>query len=123
MLLSIKDYMDILDYYNIDYGVNDSKNSLKKKTEKIIAEKLCRCIKAVPNKGKSETRPIGICVWSVIQKKNLGIHKFTCKNKKELKSKHPAQSNKAKLYKIKKGKLGLTHKKKPITKTHKKPIF
>jgi hypothetical protein len=82
MLLSIKDYKDILNYYNIDYGVNYTKISLKKITEKIIAEKLCSCIKAVSNKGKSETRPIGICLWSVIQKKNLGIHKFTCKNKK-----------------------------------------
>tara|TARA_B110000211_G_C13941068_1_gene491686 strand:- start:378 stop:749 length:372 start_codon:yes stop_codon:yes gene_type:complete len=123
MLLSIKDYIDILDYYNIDYGKNYTKNSLKKMTEKIIAEKLCRCIKAVPNKGRPETRPIGICRWSVIQKKNLEIHNFTCKKKKELKAKHPTHSNKAKLYKIIKGKLGLTHKKKPITKTLKKSIF
>lgn len=123
MLLSIKDYTDILDYYYIDYGVNYTKNSLKKMTEKIIAEKLCRCIKGVPNKEKTETRPISICLWSVIQKKNLGIHKFTCKKKKELKAKHPTHSNKGKLYKIIKGRLGLTHKNKPITKTQKKPIF
>jgi hypothetical protein len=123
MALSIKDYTDILDYYYIDYGVNYTKISLRKMTEKIIAEKLCSCIKAVPNKGKTASRPIGICLYSVIQKKNLGIHKFTCKKKKKLKAKHPTHSNKGKLYKIINGNLGLTHKKKPITKTHKKPNF
>lgn len=119
MLLSIKDYIEILEYYNIDYSENYTKNSLKKMTEKIIAEKLCRCIKSVPNKRRPETRPIGICRWSVIQKKNLGIHNFTCKKKKELKATH---SNKMKLYKIKR-KLRLTYKKKPITKTLKKSNF
>ena len=119
MLLSSQDYKDILDYYSIDYGVNYSKKSLKKITEKIIAEKLCRCIKAVPNKGRTESRPIAICRWSVVQKKNLGIHNFTCKKKKQLKPRHPTRGNREKLYKTINGKLVLTAKKKRNTKTKK----
>tara|TARA_B100000780_G_scaffold102716_1_gene71857 strand:+ start:3979 stop:4353 length:375 start_codon:yes stop_codon:yes gene_type:complete len=118
MLLSSQDYKDILNHYQIEYG-DSNKKTLKKMTEKIIAEKLCRCIKAVPNKGRPESRPIGICRWSVLQKKNLGIHKFTCKKKKELKPRHPTHGNKEKLYKIINGKLGLTAKTKLNKKTKK----
>lgn len=119
MLLSYQDYVDILKYYNIHYEENYSKKKLKKMTEKIIAEKLCRCIKAVPNKGRPESRPIAICRWSVLQKKNLGIHKFTCKKKKELRARHETHTNKDKLYKTINGNLKLTHKNKPNTNTKK----
>ena len=80
-------------------------------TEKIIANKLCRCIKKVPNDNLPESRAIGICNYSVIKKKNLGIYKFSCKNKKELKLKTNSKSNTDKIYKTVNGKLGLIPKK------------
>lgn len=69
MKLTKQDYKDILNFYAIDYSEDLPRKLLKKMTEKIIAEKLCRCIKKVPNKDYPESRAIGICNWSVIKKK------------------------------------------------------
>ena len=93
MRLSLNEYKSILKYYNID--ITGMKNSIIKKTaEDILAEKLCRCIKAVNmTKSKSmtktkskrlETKAIAVCKNSVFTKKNLKISKFTCKKKAEL---------------------------------------
>ena len=81
-----------------------------KMCEKIIAEKLCSCIKKVPNKDLPESRAIGICNWSVVQKKNIGIYKFSCKKKKELKLKNNTNPNKDKIYKIVNGRLNIKNK-------------
>ena len=52
MKLSKKqDYIDILNFYTINFSEDLPIKLLKKMTEKIIAEKLCRCIKKVPNEG------------------------------------------------------------------------
>jgi len=110
MKLAKNDYMDILKYYNINFSEELPINLLKKMTEKLIAEKLCRCIKKVPNEGFPESRAIGICNWSVVQKKNLGIYKFSCKKKKELKLKKNANKNDDKIYKTVKGRLGIKNK-------------
>ena len=110
MKLIKEDYVDILKFYNINFSENLPIKILKKMTEKIIAEKLCRCIKKVPNEGKPESRAIGICNWSVVQKKNLGIYRFSCKKKKELKLKKTANNKDDKIYKKVKGKLGLLNK-------------
>ena len=80
--LSTRDYKAILRFYNIDYS------NMKNKQVKIIAEnalatKLCRCIKKVD--PKDEAKSIGICTDSVIGKKGLAIHGFTCKKKPKLK--------------------------------------
>lgn len=80
--LSTRDYKAILRFYDIDYS------RMKNKQVKIIAEnalatKLCRCIKKVD--PKDEARSIGICTDSVIGKKGLAIHGFTCKKKPKLK--------------------------------------
>ncbi len=69
MKLSKQDYIDILNFYIINFSENLPKKILKKMTEKIIAEKLCRCIKKVPNEGFPISRAIGICNHSVLQKK------------------------------------------------------
>jgi hypothetical protein len=83
MRLSLNDYKSILKYYNID--IIGMKNSIiKKNAEDILAEKLCRCIKAVDKtKSKNETKAIAVCKNSVLTKKNLKISKFTCKTKKQ----------------------------------------
>ena len=84
MNLTKSDYKNILMYYNINFSDNLSLTTLKKMVEKIIAEKLCRCIKKVPNENNPESRAIGICNYSVIKRKNLKINSFTCKNKPKL---------------------------------------
>ena len=62
------------------------KKQIKELAEKILADKLCKCIKSVDKyyKDPDEKRAIAICSRSVIQKKKLSVHKFTCKKKREL---------------------------------------
>ena len=96
MNLSKQDYMQLLEYYAIQTKSNASLSSLKKAAEKIIAQKLCSCVKKVPNKNKPESRAIGICNYSIIQRKNLKINGFTCKKKMRLKT---SKTNKNKLLK------------------------
>ena len=83
MYLSKKDYLKILDFYNIKYTNATSFKTIQSKAEKILAEKLCRCIKKVklPN-DISEQRQIGICVNSVLKTKGIkSSTRFTCKKK------------------------------------------
>jgi hypothetical protein len=80
--LSTGDYKAILRFYEIDYSNMKSKN-VKLLAESALATKLCRCIKKVD--PKDESRSIGICTDSVIRKKGLAIHGFTCKKKPKLK--------------------------------------
>jgi len=119
MKLTRQDYIDILNFYAINFSQYLPIKILKKMSEKIIAEKLCRCIKKVPNKGLPESRAIGICNNSVVQKKNLGIYKFSCKKKKELKLKNNSYPNEDKIFKTVNGILGLKPKKQ-TKKTRKK---
>lgn len=96
MNLSKQDYRQLLEYYAIQTKSNASLSSLKKAAEKIIAQKLCSCVKKVPNKNNPESRAIGICNYSIIQRKNLKINGFTCKKKMRLKT---SKTNKNKLFK------------------------
>ena len=76
MSLVLKDYRAILNFYGINNkGLNNE--TIKKKAEKILAEKLCKCIKKV-NKN-DEKKSIAICRSSVLQRKGIDMHKFTCK--------------------------------------------
>ena len=95
MDLTKEDYIKILNYYNIPIK-NTRTSYVKKMAEKIIAKKLCSCIKKVPNANNPESRAIGICIYSILQKKHLKINGFTCKKKMMLKS---SKNNKHKLYK------------------------
>jgi hypothetical protein len=86
MRLSLNEYKSILKYYNID--ITGMKQSIiRKQAEDILAEKLCRCIKAVDKSkaktksNREETKAIAICKNSIFTKKNLKISKFTCKKK------------------------------------------
>jgi len=117
MNLRKDDYINILEYYNIKINKKKSLSSVKKMVEKIIAEKLCSCIKKVPNQDKddNESRAIGICNYSVIKKKHLKINGFSCKKRKMLKT---SKLNKNKLVKTINNKLML----KPQGKKSKKII-
>ena len=107
MKLSRQDYIDILNWYDVKFSKDLPIKFLRKMTEKIVAEKLCRCIKKVPNEGNPESRAIGICNWSVLQKKKLAIYKFSCKKKPELKLKKGSKKSKDKLYKTEKIRLSV----------------
>jgi len=76
--LKNNDYIKILEFYNL--SIPKLQNLIKKKAEKILAEKLCRCIKKI-NIKKNESIAIGICTKSIINKKGLTRSKFKCKNK------------------------------------------
>ena len=88
MKLTRKDYIEILDYYDVNYSKNLPIKLIKNLVEKKIAEKMCSCIKKVKDKYNDETenRAIGICNYSIIQRKKIKIHGFSCKKKKELKN-------------------------------------
>lgn len=75
-----KDYLAILAFYGKDASTI-SKKEAKKAAEKILAEKLCRCIKKVRGNDKDESKAIAICTDSVLRKKNLRSKKFRCKKK------------------------------------------
>ena len=103
--LTTKDYIQILNYYNIPIPkeknkmknkqnkknkknkyTKSEKSKIKEIAEKVLAEKLCRCIKTLDKyyKDDDEKRSIAICKKSVIQKKQLRSHKFTCKKGRTL---------------------------------------
>jgi hypothetical protein len=71
------DYIKILNFYKI--SIPKSKRLLKKQAEKILAVKLCRCIKKVDI--KNEARSIGICTKTVLNRKGFTRGKFKCKGK------------------------------------------
>jgi hypothetical protein len=74
--LNYNDYINILDFYNI--RIPADKNKLKPMAEKILARKLCLCIKKLEPKYKVSAIPI--CTRSVIQSKNKTRGKFNCIN-------------------------------------------
>ena len=74
------DYKKILEFYEI--SIPRSKRLLKMEAEKILATKLCRCIKKID--AKNESRSIGICTKTIINTKGFTRGKFKCKGKKSI---------------------------------------
>jgi hypothetical protein len=88
--LSINDYKNILEFYK--KPLPKSKRLLKIQAEKILSNKLCKCIKKV-DKG-NEARAIGICTKTIINNKGYSRGKFTCKKKSTIKlSKRKTRKN------------------------------
>ena len=86
--LSRGDYLMILDHYgeHIPKGrTRSNTRRLKSTVERLIARKLCNCIKAVKKKGQrfqNERVAIPICIRSVLQARGLRlVGRFTCKRK------------------------------------------
>jgi len=75
--LNNKDYINILQYYK--KHIPKSKRLLKIEAEKMLASKLCKCIKKVD--PINEAKSIGICTKSVINRKGYTRGKFTCRTK------------------------------------------
>jgi len=81
--LTKNDYKKILEFYN--KTIPKSNRLLKQQAEKIIATKLCRCIKKIDKiDKKNEGRSIGICTKTIINNKGFTRGKFTCKNKQTI---------------------------------------
>ena len=79
--LNRNDYKHILEYYNMN--IPKSNRLTKIAAEKILSQKLCRCIKKVD--GKNEGRSIGICTKTIFNRKGLTRGKFKCKGKSSVK--------------------------------------
>jgi hypothetical protein len=76
--LSTSDYVNILKSYNVTIPRN--KKEIKDKAEKIIAIKLCSCIKKVSNGDKKkEPVAIGTCTKSILNMKGITRSNFKCK--------------------------------------------
>jgi len=78
--LNNNDYKQILEYYKKD--IPKSSRLLKNAAEKILSEKLCRCIKKLDT--GNEARAIGICTKTVINRKGLTRGKFNCRGKRNI---------------------------------------
>jgi hypothetical protein len=81
MKLTKKDYITILQFYKID--IPKSTKLLKKYAEKIMAKKLCKCIKSV--ESVDESRAIGICTRTIFNNKGYTRGEFTCKKNQTVK--------------------------------------
>jgi hypothetical protein len=79
--LTNKDYISILNYYNIN--IPKTKNLIKKQAEKIMAEKLCKCIKKIDK--ENEAKSIGICTKTIFNRKGYTRGQFQCKKKQTVK--------------------------------------
>jgi hypothetical protein len=80
MKMHNNDYIQILKYY--DLPIPKSKSQLQEEGEKILALKLCKCIKKVDSKINNEPRSIGICSKTIFNRKGLTRGKFKCKGKR-----------------------------------------
>lgn len=71
------EYVSILKYYKLP--VPKSLRLIKLNAEKIMAEKLCRCIKKIsfPNEAKS----IGVCTKTIFNNKGFTRGTFKCKQR------------------------------------------
>ena len=79
--LTNKDYVSILKYYNIN--IPKSKRLIKTHAEKIMAEKLCKCIKKID--PINEAKSIGICTKTIFNRKGYTRGKFDCKKNQSVK--------------------------------------
>lgn len=76
--LTAKDYIKILNYYKLN--IPTTKKEMKLEADKILREKLCKCIKKID--PVNEARSIGICSRAIFNRKGLTRGKFTCTGKK-----------------------------------------
>jgi len=87
--LTNNDYKRILEFYK--KNIPKSKRLLKIQAEKLLATKLCRCIKKVDK--ENEARAIGICTKTIINNKGFTRGKFTCKKRQSINIKKKTRKN------------------------------
>jgi hypothetical protein len=88
--LNNADYKKILEYYK--KPIPKSRRLLKNDAEKIMSEKLCRCIKKVDK--TNEARAIGICTKTIFNRKGYTRGKFKCEGKSLVKFKKTLKNRK-----------------------------
>jgi hypothetical protein len=79
--LTRRDYVSILEFYKIN--IPKSNRLLKIQAEKIMSEKLCKCIKKLD--PENETKSIGICTKTIFNNKGYTRGNFKCKTKRFVK--------------------------------------
>lgn len=96
--LTRKDYETVLKYYKLPFKQSEKASSIKVRAEKVLADKLCRCIKRVTKKSRStnEQRSIAICKKSVLQKKGLTDVGFKCRKSTTISLRKTGGSHKSK---------------------------
>ena len=78
--LTKQDYEKILNYYKIK--IPSSIKLMRENADKILSEKLCRCIKKIDT--DIEAKAIGICTKNIFNRKGLTRGKFNCKGKQNV---------------------------------------
>lgn len=82
MKLTHNDYKKILHHYQHDRPIRGNNKTIKERAHRILAEKLCRCIKSTNEKNPlDEGRRIAYCTRSIFNSKGLRSHGFRCKTK------------------------------------------
>jgi hypothetical protein len=89
------DYIKILNFYKVP--IPESSKKLKLEAEKLLAEKLCRCIKSVD--PKNEPKSIGICTRTIFNKKGLKRGSFKCKKNQNVTFKKNTKTRKNRISK------------------------
>ena len=86
MRLTENDYNKILKFYKIKHYKKMNITQKKHLSNKLVAKKLCSCIKTIKKRQRSKREKdiIPICKNSVLRKKGLIASKFTCKRKKNI---------------------------------------
>ena len=74
------DYIKILQFYKIP--IPKSETQMKEQAEKILSEKLCRCIKKLD--PVNEARSIGICTKTIFNNKGFKRGSISCKKKQHV---------------------------------------
>lgn len=78
--LTEQEYKEILKYYK--KPIPHSKRVLKQNAEKIMSNKLCKCIKKLD--PQNEAKSIGICTRTIFNTKGITRGKFQCKKKQSV---------------------------------------
>jgi hypothetical protein len=76
--LTKEDYIKILTFYKKE--IPSSFSEIKRESEQILANKLCKCIKKLD--PINEARSIGICSKSIFNRKGLSRGTFKCRGKR-----------------------------------------
>jgi len=86
MKLTRRDYIKILHHYQPKKVVSGSTKTIKERAHRILADKLCRCIKTsaaatttTTRNGQGEGRRIAYCSRSIFNNRGLRQHGFSCK--------------------------------------------
>jgi hypothetical protein len=74
--MNLKTSIDVLNHYNLT--IPPKQTNIKRRGEKILAQKLCRCIRLVNSKIGNTPRSIGICTKTIINNHKLVRRNFSC---------------------------------------------